>query len=169
MVAGAENKWPEGSVHLEAAKGVNELFGVGRAGLSDAGRERFHRQVADDRTEPRIVVVALLISSKESLGRIDLAPGITGDDPAGRRLVLEWIEIFRLAAQQIDHNAILKGTASATLAYEYGQVAAEQGAEDGIGLGIVDCLRHRAGIDLAERRRLLGDKLNVALMRFHQL
>src|SRR6516162_2795901 len=132
MVAGAENKWPEGSVHLEAAKGVNELFGVGRAGLSDAGRERFHRQVADDRTEPRIVVVALLISSKESLvlGRIDLAPGIAGDDPAGRCLVLEWIEIFRLAAQQIDHDAILKGAASATLAYEYGQVAAEQGAEN---------------------------------------
>src|SRR5215467_742966 len=86
MVAGAENKWPEGSVHLEAAKGVNELFRVGRAGLSDAGRERFHRQVADDRTEPRIVVVTLLISSKESLvlGRVDLTPGITGDDPAGR-------------------------------------------------------------------------------------
>ena len=41
MVAGAENKWPEGPVHLEAAEGVNELFGVGRAGLRDAGRERF--------------------------------------------------------------------------------------------------------------------------------
>ena len=67
MVAGAENKWPEGPVHLEAAEGVNELFGVGGAGLSDAGRERFHGQVANDRTEPRIVVVALLISGKESL------------------------------------------------------------------------------------------------------
>ena len=67
MVAGAESKWPEGPVHLKAAEGVNELFGVGGAGLSNAGRERFHRQVANDRTEPRIVVVALLISSKERL------------------------------------------------------------------------------------------------------
>src|SRR5262249_816003 len=162
MVAGAENKWPEGPVHLEAAKGVNELFGVGGAGLSDARRERFHRQVANDRTEPRIVVVALLITSKESLvlGRIDLAPRIAGDDPAGRRFVLERIEIFRLTAQQIDHNAILKGAATATLAYKYGQVAAEQGTEDGIGLGIVDSLRHGAGIDLTERRRLIGDELD---------
>ena len=74
MVAGAENEWSEGPVHLEAAEGVNELSGVGRAGLSDAGRERFHRQIADDGTQPRIVVVELLISSQEGLvlGRIDL-------------------------------------------------------------------------------------------------
>ena len=32
MVAGAENKRPEGAVDLEAAESVNELFGVGRAG-----------------------------------------------------------------------------------------------------------------------------------------
>ena len=35
-----------------------------------------------------------------------------------------------------------------------------------VGLGVVDRLRHRAGIDLAERRRLLGDEFDVRLRAF---
>ena len=68
------------------------------------------------------------------LGRSDLVPWIAGDDPADGRLVLERIEIFRFAAEQIHHDAILKDAASVTLTDECGQVATEQGAEDSIGL-----------------------------------
>src|SRR5208283_5167616 len=54
MIAGAEMKRPERAVHLEAAKGVNELLSVGRGGLGDAGGNRLHGQIAHDRADPRV-------------------------------------------------------------------------------------------------------------------
>ena len=103
------------------------------------------------------------------LGRVDLVPGIAGDDPARGRLVLQRIEIFRLAAQEIDHDAIFECAAGRALADEFGQIAGKQRAENRIRLGVIDGLRHRAGIDLAERGRLLGDEFHVRLLRLHHL
>ena len=80
----------------------------------------------------------------------------------------ERIEIFRLARQQAHHGAILEDAARIALAHELGEVAAEQHVEDRVRLGVVDRLRHRAGVDLAERRRLLGDELDVGLRLLHQ-
>ncbi len=73
----------------------------------------------------------------------------------------ERIEIFRLARQQAHHGAILEHAAGGAFAHQLGEVGAEQHVEDRVGLGIVDRLHHRAGIDLAERRRLLGDEFDV--------
>ena len=62
----------------------------------------------------------------------------------------------------------LNDAARVALAHELGEVGAELDVEDGVGLGIVDCLRDRAGVDLAERRRLFGDELDVGLLLLHQ-
>ena len=64
--------------------------------------------------------------------------GIAGDDPADRCLVLQWIEIFRLAGQEAHDEAILEHAARAALAHELGEIGAEQDVEDRVGLGIVD-------------------------------
>src|SRR5437763_8083913 len=86
-------------IDLEVGKRGDQLLGVGAARLGDAGGERLHGDVADERAEPRIVVVALLIGGDERLvlGRADLVPGVAGDDPADRRLVLQRIEVLGLA------------------------------------------------------------------------
>ena len=103
------------------------------------------------------------------LGRLDLAPRIAGDVPAVGRLLLQRIEIFGLAGQQVEHLDALEDAALAALAHELGEVGAEQRGEDRVGLGVGQRLRHRAGIDLAERRRLLGDELDVGLLLLEEL
>src|SRR5262249_60572350 len=91
MVARAEFKRPERAFDLEPAEGGDELVGIGRACLGDAGGERVDGVVADHRAQPRIVAPALLIRGDERFmrRRVDRIPGITGDDPSDRGLVLE--------------------------------------------------------------------------------
>src|SRR5688500_14365542 len=63
-----------GRVELQAAERADQLLGVGAAGLGDAGGERLHGDIADDRSEARIVVEALLVGRHELLvrRRVDL-------------------------------------------------------------------------------------------------
>ena len=84
-------------------------------------------------------------------------PRIAGDPPADRRLVLERIEIFGLAAQQIEHRAILEEAAQLSFAHEAREIGAEQRREDRVRLGVDQSLHDRAGLDLAERHRLLDE------------
>src|SRR5262249_49159066 len=106
------------------------------AGLGDAGSERVHGDVADHRTEARIIVPALLISRHEGRVRwcLNLLPRIAGDDPSDRGLVLERIEIFRLAREQADDSAVLEGAAGRALTNELGEVTSKQHVENGVGL-----------------------------------
>ena len=103
------------------------------------------------------------------LGRVDRVPGIAGDVPALRRLVLQRIEILGLAAQQVEHLDALEQAARVALAHEPREIGAEERGEDRVGLGVGQRLHHRAGVDLAERRRLLGDELDVGLRLLQQL
>ena len=91
------------------------------------------------------------------LGRGDVRPGIAGDIPAHRRLVLQGIEIFRLAAEQIDHGPIAEQPAQLAFAYEFGEVRREQRREDGVGLCLEQRLHDRSGVDLAEWNRDLDE------------
>ena len=45
MIAGAERERAERAIDLEACEGFDELVGVGRTSLGDAGGERLDRQV----------------------------------------------------------------------------------------------------------------------------
>src|SRR5262249_24005741 len=81
--------------------------------------------VADHRAQPRIVVPALLIGGDERFvrRRVDRVPRIAGDDPSDRRLVLERIEIFRLAREQADDDPVLERAAGRALAHQLGEVS----------------------------------------------
>jgi hypothetical protein len=110
MIAGAEFERPERAVELEAAEGVDELLGVGRARLRDPGGQRLDRQIARRSNPCADSRGTVLIGGDERLvlRRRDFVPGIAGDDSAGRSLVLERIEIFRLAAEEVDDDAVLE-------------------------------------------------------------
>src|SRR5581483_2443835 len=155
----------ERRVDLQLLHRLDQLLRVGAARLRDRRRRALHRRVADDRAEPRVVVVLLAVGVEEALvlGRPDLAPGIAGDVPAGRRLVLERIEVFGLAAEEIEHGAVPERAALVALAHELGEVAGEERREDRVGLRVGERLDDGPGFDLPERRRLLGDELDVGL------
>ena len=51
MVDGAELERPEWAAQLQALEGIDNFFRIGRAGFSDAGRDRLDRQIADDRAQ----------------------------------------------------------------------------------------------------------------------
>src|SRR5438132_1158664 len=55
----------------------------------------------------------------ELLGSRDGVPRITGHHPADRRLILERIEIFRLARQQARDETVLEHAAGISLAHEF--------------------------------------------------
>ena len=116
-------------------------------------------------------MVLVLISLEEGvvLRRLDVGPGIAGDDPACRRLGLQRIEIFGLAGQEADHRAVLKRAARVALAHELHEVAAELDIEDRVGLGGVDRFENRASVDLALRRPLLRHPLDVGALGGEQL
>ncbi len=103
------------------------------------------------------------------LGRLDVVPGIARDVPADRRLVLQRIEIFRFASEQVEHLDALEQPALLALAHELGEIGAEQRGEDRLGLGVGQRLGHRAGIDLAQGRRLLSHELDVGLLLLQEL
>src|SRR5262249_59876195 len=58
--------------------------------------------------------------------------------PSVRGLVLERIELFRLARKQADADAVLERAASGALAHQLGEISSEQHVEDGVGFSIVD-------------------------------
>ena len=100
--------------------------------------------------------------------RFDRVPGIAGDDPALRRLFLERIEIFRLAGEERNHGAILEQAAGIAFAHELDEVGAEGDVEDRFRIGLRERLHHRTCIDLAERRPLLVDPLDIGPLLRHQ-
>src|SRR3979490_313667 len=104
---------------------------MGGVRLGKDGRGRLDGLVADDRAEPRIIVVLALIRLEERivLRRLDAVPGIAGDDPSLRRFFLQWIEILRLAGEERDHFAILEKTARIAFAHELYKVRAEGDGE----------------------------------------
>src|SRR5690349_1815167 len=120
MVDRAVGDRPGGRIYLEAGERGDQLVGISAARLGDASRERLDGDVADERTQPRIVVVTLLIRAHERfvLRSIDLVPRVAGDDPALRRLVLQRIEILRLAREQAHHRLAFEKPARLTLAHE---------------------------------------------------
>ena len=103
------------------------------------------------------------------LGRLDPVPGVAGDDPAVGRFVLQRVEVLGLAGQHADHLAALEQAAGIALAHKLGQVGTEQHVEDRVGLGVCQGLHHAAGIQLAQRRCLLGDEFDIRLRGFQQL
>ena len=103
------------------------------------------------------------------VGNRNGVPGIAGDDPSLRRLILERIEIFRLAGEQADDRAVLEQAARIALAHELDEVRPEGDVEDRVRLGLGDRLRDRAGVDLALRRPLLADPLDVGALGREQL
>src|SRR5438067_4922382 len=109
---------PGRRVDLEVGERGDELLGVGAARLGDARSERLHGDIADEGPEARIVVEALLVGGDERLvlGRVDLVPRITGDDPAHGRFILQRIEILGLAREQAADRFSLEQTACRALA-----------------------------------------------------
>src|SRR3954468_10257724 len=96
--------------------------------------------------------------------RLDVVPGVTRDDPALRRLVLQRIEIFRLAGEEADDLAVLEQAAGVALANQLHEIGAEGDVEDRLGIGGSRRLYHRTRIDLALRRPLFVDPLDVGTL-----
>ena len=68
-----------------------------------------------------------------------------------------------------DHRAVLEQAAGVAFAHELHQVGAEGDVEDRFRIGGGNRLHHRAGVDLALRRPLLVDPLDVGTLLRHQL
>src|SRR5437868_8514907 len=103
------------------------------------------------------------------LRHLDVVPGIASDDPPLRRFLLQRIEIFRFAGEEGNDRTILEQPAGVAFAHEFYQVGAEGDVEDGFRIGLCDSLYHRTGIDLALRRPLLVDPLDIRALLRHQL
>ena len=102
MVNRAIRDRPERGLDLYPLRRVDQFLAVGRARLGEDRGGRFYDGIADDGAEPRIIVVFRLISLQERrvIGNRDGVPGVAGDDPSDRRLVLQRIEIFGLAGEE---------------------------------------------------------------------
>ena len=87
--------------------------------------------------------------------------GIAGDDPSGRRLVPEGLQIFRLPGQQADHAAAGEQSPLVAFPDQPGQVGAEGGVEHRVGFGRGQCLYRGSGLDPALRRPLFADEGDV--------
>ena len=116
-----------------------------------------------------MILVLIGFEKRFVLGRLDVVPGIAGDDPSGRRLALQRIEIFRLTGEEAHDRAALERAARIALANQLHEIGAELDIEDRVGLGRVDRLEHGARVDLALRRPLLGDPLDVRAFGAEQL
>ncbi len=100
--------------------------------------------------------------------RLDTVPGIAGDDPAVRCFFLQRIQVLGLTGQHAHHLTALEQTTGIAFTHELGQVGAKQHVENRVRLGVGQCLHDAASVELAQRRRLLGDKFDVRLCRFQQ-
>ena len=103
------------------------------------------------------------------LRRLDAVPGVAGDDPAVGSFFFERVQVLGLAGQQADNFTPLEQAARVAFAHKLGQVSTEQHIDNGVRLGVGHGLHHAARINLAQRRRLLGDKLDVRLRGLEQL
>src|SRR3954454_3171712 len=99
---------------------------------------------------------------------LDAVPGVAGDDPTFGGFVLQWIEIFRLASQEADDRAVLEQAASIALTHQLYEIGAERNVEDGFRICSSDSLHQGTGIDLALRRPLLLNPLDVGSLFRHQ-
>ena len=171
MVERAESHLAERGVEGETAHRRDQLLRVGRARLADRSGGGLHRAVADDGAEARIVVElrAVGVAKPLVLDGLDRVPRIARDPPADRRLVLQRIEVLGLAAEQVEHRAALEEAAQLPFAHEAGEVGAEQRREDGVGLRVEHRFDDGAGVDLAERHRLLDELDAARLQRDHLL
>ncbi len=158
-----------GRVHLQAGKSVDELFRVDGTGGLQALRNGHQRRIADDGTDLGRLVEALFVGFDEGLvGRgVDGVPGVAGDDPAGRRVGAQRFQVLGFAGQERHDGHVFKQAARVAFAHEAGQIGGEQHIEDGVGLGVGQCLHDRAGIHLAQRHGLFGDEFDVGLERLH--
>ena len=102
------------------------------------------------------------------LVRVDLRPGIARDDPALRRLGAERIQVFGLAGQKAHDLAALEQPARRALAHERDEVAREGDVVDRLRLGREQGLHGGPRLDLAERRPLLLDELDLGLALLQQ-
>ena len=69
-----------------------------------------------------------------------------------------------LAGEEGDHRTPLEQASRIALAHEFYQIGAEGDVEDRLGVGGGNRLHHGAGVDLALRRPLLVDPLDVGQM-----
>ena len=173
MVLGPERDRPERRGEGEAGEAVGEALGVGVApGLVEECGDSERQVVADERAHARIVIPlrAVGVDEGDVLGRLDLVPGIAGHQPALGRVGLERVEIFGLAGQQADDEALaVEEAAVGALADELGEVGAEGDVVDRLGLGPGEGLDLGAGVDLEQRRPLLGDPGDVGAEPAHDL
>jgi hypothetical protein len=155
----------EGRLHLQSLESFDDLLRFYALRFPESLGHGVYGGVADHRALARIVLPAFLIglAKRPVLRGVDLAPRIAGDPPSVRGLVLQRIEVFRLAGEQVEDHRVSEQSARVPFAHELLQVGGEQRAEDGVGLRLGERLDHRAGVDLAEGRGLLGDELGVGL------
>src|SRR5262245_60136754 len=90
--------------HLQALERVDELLGFSAFRLPGSFCDRIDRRIPDHRALPGIVVPALLVGLAELavLGRVDLGPWVARDPPALWRLVLQRVEVLRLAGKEVE-------------------------------------------------------------------
>ena len=171
MVLGAVGDGAERRAHLQAAEGGDERLGVGAAGLAQPRGDGLDSVVAHHRAGARIVLEALAIGGGKGVvvGCEDGVPGVAGDHPAQRRLALQRVQVLGLAREQADHALALEQAARIALADKLGEIGREQHVEDGVRPGISQRLHHAAGVHLAQRCGLLGDKLHIRLRCGKQL
>src|SRR5919201_606039 len=124
VIARAKSDRPGGRIHLQVGERADELLRVRAARLRNPGGDRLQRDVPDERSEARIVLVALLVRGYERLvlGRVDLVPRIAGDDPAHGRVLLQRIQVLGLARKQAHHRLTLEQSACRALAHEAREV-----------------------------------------------
>src|SRR6185503_15547191 len=106
----------------------DELLRVGRPRFADRGGRRLDGAVADDRTETRIFVELRLVRVEKALvlGRLNRIPRVAGDPPSDRGFVLQRIEVFGLAAQQVEDRPSLEQSPELALANETSEIRTEQ-------------------------------------------
>ena len=113
MVDRPECNRPKRRLDSDPFCGVDKLLAVGRLGFSENRCGALEHCVADHRAQPGIVIVFRLVSFEKGgvVRDRNRVPRIAGHDPSHRRLILERVEIFRLASEQAYDRAILEEAA----------------------------------------------------------
>ena len=155
----------------QALEGGDHLFSLSGLGFFHALSQGLDSAVTHHRAQARIVFVLGVVGVVESLVLrcLNTVPGVAGDNPAVGCFFFERVQVLGLAGQQADHFTALEEASRVAFAYELGQVSAEQDIENRVGLGVGHGLHHAARIHLAQRRCLLGHKLDVRLSGLEQL
>ncbi len=92
---------------------------------------------------------------------MDALPGIAGNDPAFRRLVLQRVEIFGLPGEGAHHCFALERAACIGFAHQADKIGAEFRIKDCVGLRGQERVDGRPRINLAESRPLLSHEYHV--------